>query len=159
MRRESKVRIERCARFVFYVKDWEGGVNQPHPPPQKCHESWLRLMKATLVIYAYPLIGSADFCTTRYNHGYTLIIAPCFSADLRPYSIPKRAFALIQQSSPPTICINALSNISNEAFTASSAKRKTKQQSSPPPYRLDPTYSLTHSLIYARTNHPVVPSP
>lgn len=85
------------------------------------HESWLRLMKANVqhsypagtyqyfpsTTYAYPLIGSADFCTTIYTHGYTLIIAPCFSAHLR--SIPRRASALIQQSPTPTICFNALS--------------------------------------------------
>lgn len=37
---------EVCKVQTFYVKDWEGGVNQPRQPPQKCHESWLRLMKA-----------------------------------------------------------------------------------------------------------------
>ena len=53
MRKESKVEVRRYARFIFYVKDWEGGVNQPRQPPQKCHESWLRLMKATTYL-SYP---------------------------------------------------------------------------------------------------------
>ena len=50
MRRESKVEVKRCARFIFYVKDWTGkaGVKQPRqprqPPPRVLaspHESYL----------------------------------------------------------------------------------------------------------------------
>lgn len=31
----NEVRVKRCARFIIYVKDWEGGVNQPRQSPAR----------------------------------------------------------------------------------------------------------------------------
>ena len=108
--------------------------------------------------YAYPLIGSADFCTTIYNHGYTLIIAPCFSADLRLYSIPKPASALIQQSPTPTICINASSiNLewSLHSFICQKENQATILSPSLSPWSNLLTHSLTHLCHPYQKHEPI----